>query len=384
MRALSKYVPHPLWPLIPFYLVVTWLLYADLLHHGLFARLLKRLGSRAWFFVAITILLFVMQATVYPRADALKYQDRGTPQDDALVVGGEYLVSGLNPYEAVTYRGENVSAGPGWIVLALPFVLTGTIGFFNPFWLVLAAFLLWRLCGGAHVAALFLILLMSSLAFWELTVSGSDMISIGCALLVATMFIYHAWNRIVRAITERNKGGKEICGGRVLRILSVILLACVSTSRIVFAYAIPLLAGFLRRRGWKASISFLVIAGGLTAALHLFFYLWNPAAYFPLTRFSDASFLPANLWPMVAALAGLVMLIGAMRYAQDEFLSWIFNLWLALAVVMFCSAFGDLAARQFSLPNWEGANYLGVVMPIFIAWIAVSRIQSSSLKPRSG
>ncbi len=378
LRALAKYVPPSLWPLIPLYLIVTWLLYADLLHDGLFVRILKRIGSRAWFVIVLLIMLFAIQAVVYPHADARKFQGPSTPQDDALVVGGEYLANGLNPYEALTFRREYVSAGPGWILLALPFTLTGAIGFFNPVWIAISAFIVWRIQRNAFHASLFLVLLMSSLAFWELTVSGSDMLSIGCALLVSTIFVHRVWNRISPTFTGGNKGGRGARGGG-LRLLSVVLLACSVTSRIVFAYAIPLLAGFLGRRSWKTSITFFVIAGGLTAALHLFFYLWNPPAYFPLTRFSDPSFLPGILWPLIAALASLLMFVVALRRADDTLASWLFNFWLALAVVMFLSAFGDLAARQFNLADWEGANYLGVVMPLFVAWIVFA--ERAALSP---
>ncbi len=370
LRALFKYVPHALWPLIPLYLIVMWLLYADMLHNGMAARTLKRIGSRVWFVVTMIALLFVIQAIVYPQADARKYRGPSTPQDDALVVGGDYLVNGLNPYEALTFRREYVSAGPGWILLALPFTLTGTIGFFNPFWITITAFVLWRTTQTAYQAALFLVLLMSSLAFWEMTVSGSDMISIGCALLVAIVAVHRCWSRAVEA---RISSFKFQVSSLLAQALSAVLLSFVSTSRIVFAYAIPLLAGFLRRRGWKTSILFFVIAGALTAALHLFFYLWNPPAYFPLTRFSDPSFLPGILWPLIAAFASILMLIIAIRRAEDTLASWLFNFWLALAVVMFFSAFGDLAARQFNLAAWEGANYLGVVLPIMVAWFAIQQ-----------
>ena len=365
LRALFKYVPAAWWPLIPIYLTVTWLLYADLLHNGLAARLLKRLTTRGWLLLLLLLALFVIQMIVYPQADALKYAGRGTPQDDALVVGGEYLANGLNPYEALTYRREYVSAGPGWILLALPFTLTGTIGLFNPVWLAITALVFWRLRKDAYHASRFLILLMSSLAFWEMTVSGSDMISIGCALLVSAVCVQY--------VKQRGWG---------MKIPALILTALVATSRIVFAYAIPLLAGFLWKRDRKQSLLFLFFAGGLTAGLHLFFYLWNPAAYFPLHRFSDPSFLPGIAWPLIAALASLIMLIGAIRRVRDKLESWLFNFWLALAVVMFFSAFGDLAARSFSLAEWEGANYLGVVMPLFVAWLILEQPSHESTNHR--
>ena len=361
LRALAKYVPTSLWFLIPLYLVGTWFLYADLLHKGLISRFLKRFAARGWFIILLLVTLFVIQLIVYPQADALKYQGRGTPQDDALAVGGEYLAHGWNPYEALTHRNEYVSAGPGWIMLALPFTLAGTISFFNPFWIALTVLVLWRVRKEFHTPALFLILLMSSLAFWEMTVSGSDMISIGCALLISAIVMFRWWSR-----------------GGLRRIFAVVLVAFVATSRVVFGYAIPLLAGFLSKRGWKQSITFLLAAGGLTAVLHGVFYLWNPPAYFPLHRFADASFLPGVVMSLVTAVISILVLILAVQRAGDTLASWILNLWLALAVTMALSALSDLISRSFALAQWEGANYLGVVMPLFVAWLViVERISPS-------
>jgi hypothetical protein len=221
---------------------------------------------------------------------------------------------------------------------------------------------MYRVRRSLHTPFMFLILLMSSVAFWELTVSGSDMISIGCALFLSGVAVFYSWRR-----------------GWVWRVLAMVLTAFTATSRIVFAYAIPLIGGFLRRRGWKQSVIFIALAGGLTLALHLFFYLWNPPAYFPLYRFSDTDFLPGILWPLTAAIASVLVMILAIQVVQDTLESWTFNLWLALTVAMFFSALGDLIGRNFALSEWEGANYLAVVMPIFAAWIALSETTSREL-----
>ena len=379
LRALAKYVPDSLWFLIPRCLIGTWLLYADLLHDGLISRTGKRFAARSWFVIALLISLFVVQWIVYPQADALKYQGRGTPQDDALVVGGEYLAHGWNPYEALTHRNEYVSAGPGWIILALPFTLTGTIGFFNPFWIALTVLVLWRVRKEFHTPVLFLIFLMSSLAFWEMTVSGSDMISIGCALLVCTILIHRVWDSLFpHTVGEIQRGSEGEGRQQLWKAAALILLSFVATSRVVFAYTIPLLAGFLSKRGWKQSIAFLLAAGGLTAALHGIFYFWNPPAYFPLHRFADVNFLPGIVMSLVTAVISILVLILAVQRAEDTLASWILNLWLALAVTMALSALSDLIARSFALSQWEGANYLGVVMPLFVAYLViVERISPS-------
>ena len=366
LRALAKYLPGAWLFLIPLYLAGTWFLYADLLHEGVVSRTLKRFTSRGWFLMLLLLALFVIQITVYPIADALKYEGHGTPQDDALVAGGEYLAHGWNPYEAQTHRYEYVSAGPGWILLALPFTLTGTIGLFNPFWLAITVVVLWRMRKEFHTPALFLILLMSSLAFWEMTVNGSDMISIGCGLLLSTIFVHRAWSGLSPSIHGKTSGGW------LWRALAVLLLSFVATSRVVFAYVVPLLGGFLRHRGWKQSAVFVAVAGGLTLLLHGIFYFWNPSAYFPLHRFADVSFLPGITMSLITAVISILFLLLAVQHSQDNLESWILNLWLALGVTMAFSALSDLISRSFSLSQWEGANYLGILLPLFVVWQVLS------------
>jgi hypothetical protein len=225
LRPLFKYVPAGYGWLIAAYfagtLAATWLL----------------VGQRAWVrkvlnFKALPIVLVALilaaNIWVYPIADALKYQDRGTPQDDALIVGGELLARGENPYEGRTFRNEQVSAGPGWIVLALPFTLPGLYVLFTPFWVALAAFVIYRLRRSAADAALFLLLLMSSLSFWELLVTGSDMLAMGIAFLLAFWFIRWASEHEAKWLA-----------------IAAIFLAMVTTSRIVFGYLIPVATGFL-------------------------------------------------------------------------------------------------------------------------------------------
>lgn len=350
LRALVKYLPESLHLLIPLYYIVAFAGYAWLLRTN---KLAKLFDSRA-LFIGLIALHLALNLFIYPQADALKYQGRGSPQDDALIVGGERLVQGLNPYEGETFKKEWVSAGPAWVVMALPFTLSGTFALFTPFWIALTAFIIERL-RSRRAALLFLILCFSSPVVWELSVTGSDMVAMGCAFLLLVLWSFRAWT-----------------GGNFLaKFLSAIFTASVTTSRIVFGYLQLLLAGFLLRRSFKMAIAYGAATMGLFVLMQLPFYLWNPERYFPLTRFFWAKgMLPSSLEAVSLITSAAALLYLALKTELSEN-GWIRGALLSLLITMFWSALGDLHMRGYDFALWEGANYFGPLIPMAV-YLAVA------------
>lgn len=351
LRALVKYAPEGFLPLIPVYLIGTFFLTYWFIHRFRATRI----AQWKWLPLALIVLHTAINVVVYPKADALKFENRGSPQDDALIVGGERLVSGLNPYEGETYRHEWVSAGPGWIVLALPFTLTGLFALFTPFWVALCAWWIWKRYDVAS-ASLFLILLFSSLVFWELSVTGSDMLAMGCAFLLSLVLLDWSKSR-----------------GWSAKFLSALFAASVATSRIVFAFLLPLQAAFLYHRKKRDGIFYGVLAVGLFVLIQLPFYLWNAARYFPLTRFAWAKGMLGTELEVLAAITTILVLIYAAFKSGERFEDWLSMTVLTLVVTMFWSALGDLKAREFDLALWEGANYFGPLIPTAVVFAIMSR-----------
>ena len=242
LRALVKYLPESLHIFIPIYFIVAFFAYIQILNSEKYARLFR---SRA-VFIGLIVLHIALNATIYPRADALKLEGRGSPQDDALIVGGERLIAGVNPYEGETFLNEWVSAGPAWVAIALPFTLTKFFALFTPFWVALTAFVISRI-RSLELATLFLILCFSSPLVWELSVTGSDMLAMGCAFLLLILWSYRAWTG----------------GGAIAKFFSALFSASVTTSRIVFGYLLALVAGFLLRKKIKTGFAYGIAAIGL-------------------------------------------------------------------------------------------------------------------------
>lgn len=352
LRALVKYLPESLHVLVPLYFLAGFLAYAWLLRAKRFSRLLN---SRS-LLVLLIGLHVTLNLLIYPQADALKYQGRGSPQDDALIVGGERLAQGLNPYEGETFKNEWISAGPGWVALALPFTLTGSFALFTPFWFAVTAIILCRL-HSRRAATLFLLLLLSSPAVWELSVTGSDMLAMGCAFLLLVLWSYRAWTS----------------GGVIAKSCSALFAAGVTTSRIVFGYLLALVSGFLLRKKIWIGIAYGSVALGLFVLLQVPFYLWNPERYFPLTRFFWAKgMLSPPLETLSLITTALAFIYLALRTELAE-RAWIKSALLSLLITMFWSALGDLQMRDYSLAEWEGANYFGPLIPSAVYFVLADR-----------
>ncbi|MBK6766630.1 MAG: hypothetical protein IPG71_10040 [bacterium] len=342
LRACVKYLPESLHILIPLYFAVALFGYAWLLR----TKLLERLFTSRALFAVLIALHVALNVFIYPEADALKYAGRGSPQDDALIVGGERLVEGLNPYEGETFKNEWVSAGPAWIVLALPFTLTGLFALFTPTWFALTACLIGRWIS-RRTATLFLLLCFSAPVFWELSVTGSDMIAMGCAFLLLVLWSYRAW-------TNGSAGAK---------LLSALFAVSVTTSRVVFGYLQLLVGGFLLRTGAARAVTFGVLTVGGFLLVQLPFYLRNPERYFPLTRFFWAKgMLGPTLEIAALVTTAATLLYLALKTASSE-RDWLRGALLSLLVTMFWSALGDLKMNSYSLAAWEGANYFGPLLP---------------------
>lgn len=351
LRAFVKYLPESLHVLIPLYLAAAFFVYAWIVRTN---KLRRAFDSRA-LMLGLIAMHVALNLFIYPQADALKYQGRGSPQDDALIVGGERLVEGLNPFEGETFKKEWVSAGPAWIVLALPFTLTGMFALFTPFWVALTAFIIERL-HTRRAALLFLILCFSSPVVWELSVTGSDMVAMGCAFLLLVLWSFHAWTN----------------GSTFAKFASALFAAGVTTSRIVFGYLHLLVAGFLLRRNFKTAVAYGIATLGLFVLIQLPFYLWNPERYFPLTRF----FMAKGMLSPTLEILSLITTAAALLYiALKTELSergWVKGALLSLLVTMFWSTLGDLNMMGFKLSVWEGANYFGPLIPMAVFFVVAS------------
>ena len=357
LRALFKYLTEIHWLLVPAYLVATLLFTAQLLHGKSFRRKLERTSTLATF-TGLLLLILVANLWLYPIADARKEAGAGSNQDHSLIITGERLWQGNNPYKGEQWPHESAAAGPGWVIIASPLTANGLFILLNPLIIALTASVLVYVRRSFFAGVTFLLLMMSSLAFWELTVVGSDMISVGCLMLIATISVYYGWQR-----------------GGVAKLLSAMLLAFVATGRAVFFYLIPLFAAFQRKRDKRSTLQFLLIAGGMFLILHLSFYLWTPKWYLPLHVFWKGEVLLGRWIYVAAGLICLFFFFFAGRQVKNDLPSWILNCWITIFLGMTFAALGDLWSSSFVFSQWEGANYLGVALPGYAAYLVLRNLK---------
>jgi len=292
--------------------------------------------------IALLLAIALVIIFIYPIADALKYQRRGSDQDDAVIITTQALLRGEAPYSMRTYFGNRPSPGPGELILYVPFVATGTYQAGTLVVLIILALVLRAACSNWIASNIFLALLSSSLSFWELIAAGSDLYFIGSIIMLAGLIVCH-----------------DLLGRLSGDILSGILCALISTSRVVFIF-IPLVFGF---ELWKdPKYRGLIFASAtllLGIALHIIFYTVFPGEYTPLhivrkaMRFSSYGMVVASL--ILLAFVGIVLY----RYAQTLELNVL--LIATLGTPLLCTSIAQLSTRHFNFANWEGASYLAPV-----------------------
>jgi len=314
--------------------------------------------SRKSLFVLFILLIFIINFFVYPQADKLKYQGRGSDQDDSLIAASSALVKGENPYliKIPYYPSNPISPGPGWISLNIPFAATGFYFLLTPFYLLLLTLLLKKLTEGFYLSNLFILLCMSSFAFWETMVVGSDMFAVG-ALLTLCVYLFHVY----------------LYKNIFLLFISAILLGFAATSRIIFIYCIGLIGLLFWRKYGLRSIIYSTISLVTALLLHAIFYFWNPNKYSVFHVVAKNSMLFSPAFKLLGLFSILGVLFFTYRNTIDRLGSRMFFFWLCLVVPLIFASMGDLITlRKFDFSIWEGANYLIVALPVFLIFICIN------------
>jgi hypothetical protein len=341
--------------LIPVGPACGFLVYAALLHHRGCRETASRVLSRKIVVAALLLLFLVAALVVYPIADGRKAQGMGSDQDDALILTCTRLLSGQDPFNAVTYLGNAPSPGPGWVILVAPLVALHGYVLLTPIFLTLLVLLLDRMASRPDAAGLALVLFATSPLFWEWMVIGSDFIAIGILFVLVLAGVHSAWGR---------KPG--------ISAISVALAVAAVTSRVIFVWIVPLIAVLLRRRGYGKAAAFVVAVVVPALALHLYFYSLDPAGYSPFHLLNKG---PRILGPLVLPIAACATLgVGgwmALR-ARDELASWALALWAGLAVPLGFVGFSDLFRCAGDFAAWEGAGYLLLTTPLAVAWFVLT------------
>jgi len=357
LRAVFKYLPAP-------GLVSAVMLgggfggYAALLFAAHHSSLARSFFFRRPKLLCALLLLAIAAASyvIYPIADARRDQGAGSTADDAIIQAAHDFLSSGSMYARTLPGGIPLSPGPGWVLLNVPLANSPWYWALSPLYILVCLLIYGRLVGSAYQSAVVLCLLSTSLLFWELLVTGHDLVALGFALAALSMA---AW----KLSLDRDQG---LLGPAALGIV----LGMIATSRLIFA-PFPLLLALL---AWKSNRKFALRLGGVgvlvTALLHAYFYATSDY-YQPLHLWGRGKGAGWDL--MVLGMAAeIIALAYVYRRVGRRPTEWLYGVWLVLAVPLFFISLGELRSVGWNFARWEGANYLFPSVPCYLFYMATT------------
>jgi len=366
LRPLYKYAPYPEvvafgYALGLFGLGFVWWRYRHrlkLLHCG-------------WVTWSLLLIMSLSAWVIYPLADARKLEGKGSTADDAMVEAAQGFWEQGHLYDVVLYDGAPISPGPGWVLLHGPLIWLGAYVLITSLHLGLLASIWRRVLSGSPLALnLALILLSSAILFWELLVTGHDVIALSVALCSLTLLIH--------AVAIEGRGQRWWLWG------IAVLVGWVATSRVVFI-CYPLLMGlFLSRlRAQQAALIVGIVGTGVALAWHAWGYATHDF-YQPLHLFGrgERNVGLGLIW--VGLLATLLTVGRVTWWLNLDRWRWLTGLGYCLLVPLATIAAGEWWSVAGDFARWEGANYLlPALLPLLL--VAGQRLsESDPTQPKGG
>lgn len=344
LRSLFKYVPSPLIASFAFgiFVFIGLRFVRKVSFPQKLQQLLLALG---------TLTVLVLTLFIYPIADRRKEAGLGSTSDDAMIESFQNFVNTGKMYDHKLYDGAPVSPGPAWILMNAPFESFKRYPFLTFTYLLSALLMIILLLKQTTLALQFLTILLSSLLFWELTVTGHDLVAVGLMIFALSLGFFY-----LKAPTLWVDCGLWV------------LLGCLATSRIVFIFLPFLFAAFLWKTNFRRAVLTFAFPTLLALAFHAYFYTQSEF-YQPLHllgRGRDNVGFP--LMACGALLAFIFFIYAQRRYAPD----WRqVGIWFSgcLAIPFFFISVGELQKVDFVLRSWEGANYLMPFLPCMLFYL---------------
>jgi hypothetical protein len=356
LRILCKVSPVSYWIFIPLFLMAIG---------GYYLLLVRSRDNRFLEYGALSVMLLagiiLANFYLYPMVDARKEFMLGSDQDDALIAVVKAIFSGKSPYAVETYLNTGASTGPGWAMLMAPFVLLDSYFLITPCLFGVLFFLLYRQGWTIREVNLYLLLLISSPAFWELMTNGSDLIAFGTLCLISLLL----WKR---------------ASASWWKALILVLLSMVLTARIVFVYLVPIFAWLLAGKIGKSWLKFAIILLLLSLGIHFLFYQMGPENYTPLLLIDKGLGIISFPELLLAIPAGAVLLYLSLQSTSSlRYQIGMLGAWLLIPL-------GLIALFSF---NYQGNillqypfTYLGPQLPVLLVFVVESLNDQQTTRPR--
>lgn len=287
---------------------------------------------------------------IYPIADGLKEQMRGSDQDNCVILGVTHLLNMEHPYQSRSYFGNPCSTGMGILIAYMPFVYLGIYGLSSICFLFLVTYALYKGQGNdIQRAGGYLAILLSSVFFVELVAIGSDLLFIGLSLALLAVLL-------PRFIANYNMLHWVFLG---------VLTGIVASARVNFLVVIAMLAGYVFLYHRRTAFVFFGVAMLVGIVPSLLVYMSNPDLFTPLHLVAKGDQLMGfelKVFAMMLTVAGYVWSLYLVNKSA-EFIAC--GLFASLCPSLLILSLSDLFnARLGDVATWEGANYLMPLLPL--------------------
>ena len=328
---------------------------------------LKDFFSKPLIITLIFAFILIFVSYLYPIADGLKEQMRGSDQDDCVILGVNFLSRLTNPYSQYSYGGNPCSTGLGIIILYFPFVISGFYQLGSISSVILSIFSINIFTKEKYRALIFSFILLSSLIFLELMIVGSDLIFIGSGIV----FITYYMNVLLKT---RN----------ISKLVFLSIFAgLIASSRINFLILIPLLTLFIFSNWKKGAFIFLTVSLSIAIIPSAFIYFSDPQQFMPLHLLGKSDLLLKYGLKEFAILLTVSMVIISFRISSKESGNIPLCLFLSLLPSLICLSLGDLIFQSsFNIAKWEGANYLVPIIPLAASILAKNSLLTGDFNKR--
>lgn len=364
LRPIFKY--SPVWPML-IIIIYSMLIYGLIIFSQIQSveiNLKKWLGNY-WFILFVLVIVTLIISQTYPIADNLKFQGRGSDQDNCVIAAANQILSLRYPYSIRSYFGNPCSPLPGMLFLYLPFVYLNLYYIGAVFFAILAIVSIKQFTESLYSAAFFTTLLFGSIFHMEMLVVGSDLFLLGCGFVIVAL-------KTAKAIIKVNL--KTI-------IILAILTGLLSNTRINFIVLAPIMSFFIFLHWKKAGVIFGIISLCFVMLPSGYLFYLNPEEFTPLHLLSKGdSLLRGGLKEAGLTLSIFAFLIGI--YLTKKTPKNIpLSLLISLLPMLLAVAFGDLIHfRKGQFSTWEGANYLLPIIPLALAIVTINLKRNNNLR----
>ena len=316
---------------------------------------LKKFFTNPIIITLIFFLILILVSFIYPIADGLKEQMRGSDQDDCVILGVTFLSKLANPYSQPSYFGNMCSTGLGMIILYFPFVISGFYPLGTITSVIFSVFSIDLFTKEKYRSLIYSFLLISSLICIELLVVGSDLVFIGAGIVT-----------IVYCLTNflKTKNISKL-------IFLSIFAGLIASSRINFLILIPLLFLFVFNHWKKGAFVFLSVSLSIAFIPSAFIYFSDPQQFMPFHLIGKSDLILKNGLKEMAILFTIFMILVSYKISKKNIDNIPLCTLLSITPSLLCLSIGDLIFfRSLNIATWEGANYLMPIIPLAASFIS--------------